>query len=177
MKIQARIDRASTDAKTGEAFLTLRTSDKKVMPMLPYLQDKELSVNLDIGSKKRSLSANNYAWVLIDKLSQHTRISKKDIYRATIRDIGGVSLTGWYDESEVPKLREVWESNGDGWMLDELDTAHGKIYVALYYGSSCYDVKQMQRLIEELQYQCSTFNISYATPDEVSNMLSLWSTA
>lgn len=176
MKIQARIESASVDAKTKEALLTLRTSDTKLMPMLPTLENKELTVELKDG-KKRSLSANAYAWVLIDKLAEKTRIPKTDIYRQIIRDMGGVSVTGWFYNHEVGKLKETWESNGIGWIVDIGEEVHGKTYVELYYGSSCYDTKQMSRMLDLLKTEAELQGIQVQTPSEVANMLSLWSTA
>ena len=40
---------------------------------------------------RRSLDANAYAWALIDKLAAATNLSKVEVYREAIRDIGGVS--------------------------------------------------------------------------------------
>ena len=57
------------------------------------LHEKEVTVIIKPYRKKRSLSANAYAWVLIDKLSACLGKSKAEIYREEIRDIGGVSQT------------------------------------------------------------------------------------
>lgn len=176
MKILARVEYASTDAKTGDSLLTLRTSDKKLAPMLPYLQEKQLSVNIT-ESKKRSLSANAYAWVLIDKLAAKTKIPKTEIYRNTIRDLGGVSFSGWQNSADVPRLKQFWEYQGTGWMLEEGETQAGMTWVEMYYGSSEYDVHQMSRFLDLLKEECAIQGIQTATPKEVANMLSLWSTA
>lgn len=177
MKIQARIESASVDAKTGDALLTLRTSDTKLMPMLPLIQDKELTVELKDG-QKRSLSANAYAWVLIDKLAEKTRIPKVDIYRETIRNIGGVSETFCGIPKGVKKLKEIWESFGIGFQTEEVPSQiDGCLNLILYYGSSCYDTKQMSRLIDSLVSECQLHGIPTETPEEIANMLSLWGTA
>lgn len=176
MKIQARVESASIDAKTGDALLTLRTSDTKLMPMLPLIQDKELTVEIKDG-RKRSLNANAYAWVLIDKLAEKTGIPKKEIYRNTIRNIGGVSETVCVKQEAAVTLKTVWEKNGDGWQaIVGASKLSGCVNIVLYYGSSCYDSKQMSRLIDLLQDECVLQGIPTSTPSEVANMLSLWST-
>lgn len=174
MKIQARIESASIDAKTGDALLTLRTSDTKLIPMLPLIQDKELTVELKDG-KKRSLNANAYAWVLIDKLAEKTRIPKSEIYRQTIREIGGVSETVCVVKNAADRLKEVWESNGIGFQAIEEPSKLDKcVNMTLYYGSHLYDTKQMSRMIDNLVSECQLQGIQTATPGEIANLLSLW---
>lgn len=177
MKLQARIEYASVDAKSGDSLLTLRTSDTKLLKMLPMLEGKELTVDIKDG-QKRSLSANAYAWVLIDKLSEKTRIPKIDIYRETIRNIGGVSETFCGIPKGVKKLKEIWESFGIGFQTEEVPSQiDGCVNLILYYGSSCYDTKQMSRLIDSLVSECQLQGIPTATPGEIANLLSLWSEA
>lgn len=174
MKIQARIESASVDAKTGDALLTLRTSDTKLMPMLPLIQDKELTVELKDG-KRRSLSANAYAWVLIDKLAEKTRIPKSEIYRKIIREIGGVSDTVCVQKKAADHLKEVWESYGIGFQaVEEESRIYGCVNMVLYYGSHLYTTEQMSRLLDSLIQECYLMGIDTRTPSEIANLLSLW---
>ena len=43
---------------------------------------------------RRSLDANAYAWELIDKIAAATNLSKVEVYREAIRDIGGSVRAG-----------------------------------------------------------------------------------
>ena len=54
--------------------------------------------------RPRSLDANAYFWVLCDKLSEKTRISKERIYRNLIKEIGGNSETVCVQNKAVDKL-------------------------------------------------------------------------
>lgn len=177
MRIQARIESASVDAKTKDALLTLRTSDTKLMPMLSMLENKELTVELKDG-KKRSLNANAYAWVLIDRLAQKTGLPKKEIYKETILNVGGVSEIICIPQKGKDSLVRWWESHGVGWQAVESESKlEGCVNLELFCGSSCFDTKQMSRFIDLLQDECSIQGIPTATPSEVANMLSLWETA
>lgn len=177
MKLIARIESASVDARSGESLLTLRTSESKLLRLLPELQGKELTVDIKDG-QKRSLSANAYAWVLIDKLSEKTRIPKSEIYRQTIREIGGVSETVCVVKNAADKLKEVWESNGIGFQAVEEPSKLDKcVNMTLYYGSHLYDTKQMSRMIDNLVSECQLQGIQTATPGEIANLLSLWGEA
>lgn len=177
MRLQARIESASIDAKSGESLLTLRTSETKLVRLLPELQGKELTVEIKDG-QKRSLTANAYAWVLIDKLAEKTRIPKSEIYRQTIREIGGVSETVCVVEKAAEHLKEVWESNGIGFQAVEEPSKLDKcVNMTLYYGSHLYDTKQMSRMIDTLVSECQLQGIQTATPGEIANLLSLWGEA
>lgn len=45
-----------------------------------------------IKGKGRSLDANAYAWVLLDKLAAHYGVARENVYRQEIQSIGGVSV-------------------------------------------------------------------------------------
>lgn len=55
-------------------------------------ENSEYTVTLTKKSKKRSLNANAYAWVLCDKiareLSKNAYISKNDVYKRVIQEAG-----------------------------------------------------------------------------------------
>ena len=45
-------------------------------------EDKEYTLTVKERKEKRSISANNYFWVMVDKLAEKLRMSKTDIYRS-----------------------------------------------------------------------------------------------
>ncbi len=57
------------------------------------LHGKTVDVSIKKYRPKRSLDANAYAWVLMDKLAEAMGITKVEVYRGAIRKIGGVSET------------------------------------------------------------------------------------
>ena len=57
------------------------------------LRGKPLDIEVKEHKPRRSLDANAYAWVLIDKIAEKTHIKKSEVYRQAIREIGGVSTT------------------------------------------------------------------------------------
>lgn len=54
-------------------------------------EGKPLAAVIGTASQKRSLSANAYAWALMNKLAAKINRPVLDIYRDLIRDIGGSS--------------------------------------------------------------------------------------
>lgn len=128
--------------------------------------------------KKRSLDANAYFWVLADKLAEATRISKEDIYRHAIREIGGNSTTVCVRDMAAEKLCQGWEKNGLGWLADTFPSKlPGCVNVTLYYGSSTYDTKQMSRLIDNIVQDCQAVGIETLTPDKLALLVEGWGDA
>ena len=114
------------------------------------LKDHDVRVEIKKWRKKRSLDANAYAWVLIDKIAQATGVPKTEVYRQAIREIGGVSDIVAVPDNAVDKFREGWSKQGIGWQTEILDSKPGYKRIVVYYGSSTYDTKQMSALIDSL---------------------------
>lgn len=142
---------------------------------LDELIDKDLTVEIKAFRKRRSLDANAYFWVLCDKLAVKTGISKAEIYRESIKNIGGNSDTVCVVDEAVDKLRAAWERNGLGWQTEVLDSKiQGCTNVVLYYGSSTYDTKQMARLIDNIVQDCKAVKIETLPPYELERLKEAW---
>lgn len=139
------------------------------------LKNRDVSVNICAYRKRRSLDANAYAWKLIDKLAAAMGVTKTEIYRSAIREIGGVSDTICVFSDAADKLCEVWAQNGLGWQTERLPSKRpGCVNVILYYGSSVYDTRQMSALINQLTQDCLAVGIEPRPPEEVKSLLEEW---
>ena len=125
--------------------------------------------------KRRSLDANAYAWVLVDKIASAIRLPKEEVYQNAIKGIGGVSDTVCVKDEAVVKLRQNWSKNGLGWQTETMPSKiAGCTNVVLYYGSSSYDAKQMGALIDRLIEDARALDIETMPPDRLEAMLSAW---
>ena len=125
--------------------------------------------------KKRSLDANAYFWVLCDRLAEQTGLPKEEIYRHSIREIGGVSETYCGKKEAVERLCRAWEGNGLGWQAETYPSKlEGCLNATLYYGSSTYDAKQMGRLIDKIVQDCRAVGIETMAPAELSALMDRW---
>ena len=136
---------------------------------------KDYDVEIKEHREKRSLDANAYFWVLVDRLAEKTRIPKTDIYRSYIREIGGNHEMVCVIDSAVDKLRRGWEHNGLGW---QTDTTPSKLpnctTVILYYGSSTYNTRQMSHLIDMAVQDCQEQGIETLPPEKLAGMMEEW---
>ena len=136
------------------------------------LKEYEVEITVKRYRKKRSLDANGYAWVLIDKIARKTGLPKSTVYRRAIRELGGVSDTVCVVAQAAEKLRHNWSKQGLGWQTDiQPSKIDGCCNVTLYYGSSSYDSSHMSALIDSLKQECSSLGIETKTEEEIQSLL------
>lgn len=137
------------------------------------LSEKPEEWELTIRKKKksRSLDANGYAWVLIDKIAKKIGSDKITVYRETIRQIPGVSTVVCCLDKAKDDFRREWENHGIGWQVEEMPSKlEGCVNLICYYGSSTYTGEQMSILIDRLIEECKTLHISTLTPLELDRL-------
>ena len=157
----------------GEWLVSFTTREDPAV-LFDELHEVPVRVEIKKASKAKSRDANAYCWVIIDRIAEKTGISRSEVYRHAIREIGGVSTTVCVQDKAVDRLREGWEKNGIGWQTDTLKSRiDGCTNVILYYGSSVYDSQQMSRLIDSLVQEAEGLGIP-TYPEEVERMKSQW---
>lgn len=161
-------------ARDGGYLLTIATREN-VGALYDELHETDVDVTVKKHREKRSLDANAYFWVLVDRLAEKTRIPKTDIYRRYIREIGGNHVMVCVIDSAVKKLRNGWEHNGLGWQTDTMPSRiPGCTNVILYYGSSIYNTRQMSHLIDMAVQDCQEQNIETLSPEKLAGMMEEW---
>lgn len=161
-------------ARDGGYLLTIATREN-IGPLFDELHETDVDVTVKKHREKRSLDANAYFWVLVDRLAEKAQISKTDIYRRYIREIGGNHEMVCVIDSAVEKLRNGWEHNGLGWQTDTMPSRiPGCTNVILYYGSSTYNISQMSHLIDMAVQDCQEQNIETLSPEKLAGMMEEW---
>ena len=177
MKCTGKIVDVNIDFVSGIPKITLAVNEKNdLLHAYDDLKDCEkLAIEIKPYRMRRSLDANAYCWVLLDKIAEKMSVPKEDIYREAIRNIGGNSEVVCVKNGAVNKLRQGWERNGLGWQTDTFPSKlEGCTNVILYYGSSVYDTEQMSRLLDIIIQDCKALGIQTETPDKIVEMKSLW---
>lgn len=139
------------------------------------LKDKVVNVDVKQYRERRSLDANAYCWVLVDKIAHEQGLTKAEVYREAIRNIGGVSDTLCMQTKAVDQFRRIWERNGLGYQTDIMASKiPGCTNVIAYYGSSVYDTRQMSALIDALVQDAKALGIETRTPEQLEQMKADW---
>lgn len=126
--------------------------------------------------KRRSLDANSYAWVLIDKIAAAVHIAPMDVYRNAVRDTGGISLAP--EEVQMDCLEQYirdWVGNHLGRQVKIFPSyTFGAVNVIRLYGSSDYDTVQMGRFIDGLVQDAQALGIETKDPGYIRSLLETW---
>ena len=161
--------------------ITFKTDEKikAIAELASYIDSLEAgkvyTVTVEPQKKRRSLDANAYCWVLLDKIAAQLHESKEAVYRGYIKEVGGGSAVMSVKSEAVDKLCETWSNNGLGWQAETMPSAdEGCTTVVLYYGSSSYDSAQMARLIDLIVQDCEIFGIETKDPAELERLVEKW---
>lgn len=159
----------------GEWLVSFTTRDDPGQ-MFDDLKDVAVKVEVKKASKHRSLSANNYAWVLIDKIAEVTGKTVTEVYQNAIREIGGVSEYYGMKEAAYESFCEIWTKDHLGRQVEIIpgSAKPGWINVRAWKGSSDFDSSQMARFIDSLIQDAEALGISTIPDTEVERMVSQW---
>ena len=139
------------------------------------LREGAISLECKRWKQKRSLDANAYMWVLVDKIAQATRQKPVDIYRHAIKDVPGASTLVCVQNKAKDVLQEQWKAKGLGWQTDEVPSKiDGCTNIILYYGSSVYNTTQMSFLIDTIVDEAKELGIETMTPFELEGLKAAW---
>ena len=157
-------------------FRPLREELGKAMSVVRNHKTKLYDLEVKEHRKKRSLDANAYAWVLINKLADVMRIPPTEVYRQAIQDISGNSEILPVRQEAVEQFKQAWSHNGIGWMCRDMGRSKlpGYWNLMVYYGSSVYNSKQMSDLIDHLVQDCKALDIETLPPEKLSLLMEEW---
>lgn len=158
----------------GTNILSIETRDN-CRGLFDDLHTFDVEVTIKKYRKKRSMDANNYLWVLLDKLADVLNRTKEEIYIDYIRKFG-IFRDFEFTEDEAKTFKVVWENMGTGWPTEVVDfTQDGeKVVIRAYYGSSRYNTKQMSRLIDEVVEDCKELGIETLPPYKIAALMEVW---
>lgn len=178
-ELKGKIKDVSVDT-TGNATLTLSVENKKALETC-YDELKnvdKLSITLKKHYEKRSLNANAYFWYLCGQIADVTEQDVNSIYREFILNLGDNYIILPIKDNAVDTFIKNWSETANGvkrlgWICSILGNSkiQGYTNVCAYYGSSTYDKKQMNKLINDVIFECNNLGIPTATDEEINKML------
>lgn len=140
------------------------------------LKNDPVKIEIKKASKHRSLSANNFAWVLIDQIAEITGKTTTEVYQNAIREIGGISDFYGVREEAVDAFTALWNGDHLGRQVIVIpgSTKPGWVNVRAYKGSSDFDSAQMSRLLDSLIQDAENLGIPTISDKEFERMVSQW---
>ena len=123
--------------------------------------------------KKRSLDANAYCWILCDKIARAVGITKEEVYRNAIREVGVYVPLSIVPE-KVAQFTKAWEAQGLGYQVELVGNVPTFAHVHAYYGSHLYNSGEMCRLIDYLIEDARSLDIETMPEEELNSLLKSW---
>lgn len=170
----------SLDYESGQTLITFATGKKigDVESEFIKLKGKAIDVVAKIHREKRSLSANAYFHILVEKIAESVGASNTYAKNKMICDFGQCLIM----DDDIVSIKTQMPPD----VMMEQDTMHCK-YVgfkvendkSLYFynvmrGSSTYDTKEMARLIDGTVEQAKELGIETMTPAQLSIIKERW---
>lgn len=164
-------------AKEGKRYLVIDAPFSQIEHWLAA-NEKKFPCKYEIKEikKKRSNDANAYMWQLADKIAAAVGITKEEVYRSHIKDVGKFADVE-IENRAVKEFIQLWNERGIGWFAEVIDErSEVKKVVRAYYGSSVYDSAEMARLIDNMVQEAKSLSqhgvyIETMTQDELKRLL------
>lgn len=154
-----------------DAYLCIGVPYRDAQKFVGEMKQKKYAVEIKEYREKRSLSANDYFWRLLDEMASYLGRTKEDLYLGYVKQVGPfkdfeLSL------DEAKTFRVAWSKLGTGWPTEQVDfTPDGeRVTIRAYYGSSTYNTRQMSRIIDMAVQDAKAMGIETLTPDELARM-------
>ncbi len=165
----------SLDGTTLQVALAI-PNGRQHIKVFSELGDKDADITIKRYRNKRSLDANAYMWVLLDRLAAKlsvpgASVTKDELYLDYIRQYGVSDYLACRDRAieAISNQFRVVEDMGKVHVGQEVLTC-----LRCYYGTSEYNTEEMSRLINAIVEDCREMGIETATPDEQERMMRLW---
>lgn len=161
------------ELKNNKFRVTVDIEGNEDLNNVAKLKDKGDVCNIEIKKyrEKRSLNANAYAWVLIEKIANKMKLSKEDIYKRELVDYGTIAtdsdgnkvIFSVKADIDVSKYFRYYKYLGD---------SHDKQFKHYYVikGSSEYNTEEMTRFIDGIVQDAQMLGIQTMTPEEIAKL-------
>lgn len=135
-----------TIAEVSSRFLLIEyDGDSQTAEKIKELSEDSVLIDLSKPKGKRSISANGYFWVLVDRIARKLKTDRSSVYKWLLKE-GGVFVPLSVDEEAIGTLEKSFSfieetgrtSNGSRTMVD----------VNCFFGSSTFNTAEMARLID-----------------------------
>lgn len=173
MEFTGQIKGISNDFVSGEVLITFSVNEKNiVLPEYEKLKNcKKLRIKAVQYREKRSLDANAYLWVLLQKLAEMLRTDKWSVYLQMLKRYGQFTYIV-VKPGAVEAVKKQWRECEE---IGEIDVNGTKaVQMLCYYGSSTYDTKDMSVLIDGVVSECEELGIETISPTELQQMKERW---
>jgi len=175
MEFKGTLADVSRDWKTGKARVTFEVTEMEsgaFETAVNAISGSALRVTAVKYRKKRSLDANAYAWVLMQKLAEAAHTDKDTIYLECLKRYSRAFTHIIVKPQAVEAVKAMYRACEDLGEISVGDMTGHQLRV--YYGSSTFDTKEMSVFIDGIVSECKECGIETLTPHQLDQMKGAW---
>lgn len=168
----------SIDFKTNKPKITFIINEREALQQIDEIKDLEkLNVEAKKYRQKRSLDANAYFHVLVNKLARHFGVSDAEMKTKMNLEYGTVALNldGTKVGAKVPYGTDMKQFYPYCKKFGECEENGMNFEKYLFYKEThTLDSKEMAELIDGVIQECKEAGIETLTPEELQSMKESW---
>ncbi len=158
-----------TECRVAGDELILKTTDLADIRRFAY-SFKAGNYEIEQKRKKRSNDANALCWKLCTEIANVLRAEKESIYVDMLKRYGQSDIVSVVSSVDVKGYFKYYDEFGKGYVKDK-EFTHYKVYK----GSSEYDVREMQILLDGIVDEAKALGIEVISESERALLLADWS--
>lgn len=141
---------------------------KELIPKMLHL-DETKEYEVKEYKHKRSLNANAYYWVLVNKIADALNQSKEFIHLCMLKQYGQRYVLCVPYDTPIENLVKYYEQDGVRKQGDRLFKTYN-----VYLPSSEMNTYEMSKLIDGTVEEAQSMGIETMTPDELAHLKAMW---
>lgn len=146
--------------------------NEDITASIDKIRDKLLNLTAKIHREERSLDANAYAWVLMQKIAEAIHTDKWSVYLMMLERYSPVFTHIIVRPEAVERVKGEWRTVK---VLGPIQVnGSSGIQLQCYFGSSTFDSKEMASFIDGIVSECKEMGIETLPPDEIERMRREW---
>ena len=146
--------------------------NEDITASIDKIRDKLLNLTAKIHREKRSLDANAYAWVLMQKIAEAIHTDKWSVYLMMLERYSPVFTHIIVRPEAVERVKGEWRTVKVLGPI-QVNGSYG-IQLQCYFGYSTFDSKEMASFIDGIVSECKEMGIETLPPDEIERMRREW---
>lgn len=141
---------------------------KELIPKMLQL-DETKEYEIKEYKHKRSLNANAYYWVLVNKIADALNQSKEFVHMCMLKQYGQRYVVCVSYDTPIESLVKYYEQDGVRKQGDRLFKTYN-----VYLPSSEMNTYEMSKLIDGTVEEAQSMGIETMTPDEIAHLKAMW---
>ena len=143
----------------------------KVKELIPKMLQLDETKEYEVKEYKykRSLNANAYYWVLVNKIADALNQSKEFIHLCMLKQYGQRYVLCVPYDTPIENLVKYYEQDGVRKQGDRLFKTYN-----VYLPSSEMNTYEMSKLIDGTVEEAQSMGIETMTPDEIAHLKAMW---